>query len=247
MRYHPAVPILDRVCAAYGHGQAIIPENALSIAEISSTSRTSPPQGKMSAFGLPDGSAKPCKTLSRSSTSTIPLPAGFGAMSPWAGTSADAQVHEQLGSELGLSRSLCWCGGTLRDMLDIRRRVLRHDHPDTPKSMVNLAACLDQAGRFTEAERWVREGLEERTRVLGENDEDTLNTMCELANILIHQGSKGATIKPRRRFRRAQEIAAAKGLGMREPVVLRMMHLLASSLSHQGHSSRPRRGFRKPF
>ena len=61
-----------------------------------------------------------------------------------------------------------------RETLDIRRRVLGPEHPDTLASVHNLAIVLYDEGRYTEAERLDRETLDIRRGVLGPEHPDTL-------------------------------------------------------------------------
>jgi hypothetical protein len=61
-----------------------------------------------------------------------------------------------------------------RQTLDIRRRVLGPEHPDTLASVHNLAIVLYDEGRYTEAERLDRETLDIRRGVLGPEHPDTL-------------------------------------------------------------------------
>jgi non-specific serine/threonine protein kinase/serine/threonine-protein kinase len=72
--------------------------------------------------------------------------------------------------------------------LDIRRRVLGPEHPDTLKSMSNFGTTLEEEGRFAEAEHLHRQLLEIRRRKLGPDHEDTLVSMNSLANSLGEQG-----------------------------------------------------------
>ena len=71
-----------------------------------------------------------------------------------------------------------------RQTLDIRRRVLGKEHPDTLSSMNNLANVLSDEAKYAEAERLLREALPTMRHVLGETHEDTLSGMNNLVAVL---------------------------------------------------------------
>lgn len=72
--------------------------------------------------------------------------------------------------------------------LEIRRRALGPEHPDTLTSMNNLALVLWKELRYPEAERLDRETIEIRRRVLGPEHPDTLKSMSNLALVLQDEG-----------------------------------------------------------
>ncbi len=72
--------------------------------------------------------------------------------------------------------------------VEIRRRVLGAEHPDTLRSMSSLANTLWSEGRYAEAEKLEREALGIQRRVLGPEHPDTLTSINNLANILDDQG-----------------------------------------------------------
>jgi eukaryotic-like serine/threonine-protein kinase len=72
--------------------------------------------------------------------------------------------------------------------LEIRRRVLGPEHPDTLKSMNDVGTILEEQGRYAEAEKLHRQLLEIRRRALGPDHADTLISMNSLANSLGEQG-----------------------------------------------------------
>jgi tetratricopeptide (TPR) repeat protein len=75
-----------------------------------------------------------------------------------------------------------------RGAVEIRRRVLGNDNPDTLKSMFFLTEVLTSEDRFPEAEELDRETLDARRRVLGPESRDTLFCMNWLAWILTNEG-----------------------------------------------------------
>jgi serine/threonine protein kinase len=101
---------------------------------------------------------------------------------------AQAQMMEVMGEvyeSLGLY-------GRADDLLtravETRRRVLGADHPDTLKSMAELAATLHEEGRQVEAEKLERETFALRRKVLGPRDKATLASMVNLASTLSSEG-----------------------------------------------------------
>ncbi len=142
-----------------------------------------------------------------------------------------AQMMETMGEvydNLGLynqARSL------LTRAVDIRRRVLGPQNPDTLTSVHNLAVVLDGEGRYAEAEKLERETLDIRRRVLGPDHPDTLRSMNNLANVL-HYG---------RHFAEAQKLYSdtleirRRVLGPDDPDTLASMNNLAKALRDHGH------------
>ena len=73
-------------------------------------------------------------------------------------------------------------------VLEIRKRILREEHPDTLMSMANLACTYSERGRHEEAKKlqvWV---LEIRKRVLGEEHPNTLMSMANFVWTWKHLG-----------------------------------------------------------
>ena len=72
--------------------------------------------------------------------------------------------------------------------VDIRKSALGPDHPDTLRSVHNLADVLDEQGHYAEAGKLYRDTLAASTRVLGPEDRETLRLRIGLADVLIHTG-----------------------------------------------------------
>jgi serine/threonine protein kinase/tetratricopeptide (TPR) repeat protein len=72
--------------------------------------------------------------------------------------------------------------------LQIRRRLLGNDHPDTLMAMNNMAYVLEERGKLDEAEPLYREALEGRRRVLGDDHRDTTMSINNLAELLMTRG-----------------------------------------------------------
>jgi serine/threonine protein kinase len=69
----------------------------------------------------------------------------------------------------------------LKHAVNIRRDVLRTEHPGTLSSSSRLARIFLEEGRYTEAEKMAREVIGSQTRVLGPGSRDTLLTESILA------------------------------------------------------------------
>src|SRR5436305_872701 len=68
-----------------------------------------------------------------------------------------------------------------RQALELRETVLGQEHPDTLKSMNNLAIVLEAQAKFKQAEEMHRQALELRETVLGQEHPKTLKSMSYLA------------------------------------------------------------------
>ncbi|MBU0756421.1 MAG: tetratricopeptide repeat protein, partial [Planctomycetes bacterium] len=76
----------------------------------------------------------------------------------------------------------------LEDSVEIRRRALGTDHPDTLISIDALSLLYKDQGQYERSEQLCREVLEKRRQVLGEDHPDVLNSMNNLACLLLVQG-----------------------------------------------------------
>jgi tetratricopeptide (TPR) repeat protein len=95
------------------------------------------------------------------------------------------------------NRALYWTGREhriierrYRETLDIRRRVLGPEHPDTLRSMHNLGDILYEEGRYAEAEKLLRETLNISRRVLGPEYPDTAASTYSLGSIALCRGKR---------------------------------------------------------
>ena len=73
-------------------------------------------------------------------------------------------------------------------VLEIRRKVLGDEHPDTLTSMHNLASVLSFQGYCADAKELDEYVLEIRRKVLGDEHPDTLSSMNNLAYTLRNHG-----------------------------------------------------------
>ena len=62
-----------------------------------------------------------------------------------------------------------------------RKRILGVEHPDTTKSMANLACTYNWMGKYREAEKLEIQALDAQKRILGVEHPDTINSMANLA------------------------------------------------------------------
>jgi non-specific serine/threonine protein kinase/serine/threonine-protein kinase len=116
-----------------------------------------------------------------------------------------------------------------RVALDIRRRVLGPQHPDTLGSMTNLASTLDNERHYLEAEKLQRETVEVERRVLGREHPETLGSMNNLAFSLERQGRYAEAEKL---YAEALEIQR-RILGPEHPITLLSMDNLADTLAER--------------
>jgi tetratricopeptide (TPR) repeat protein len=75
-----------------------------------------------------------------------------------------------------------------REALEVRRRVLGEEHPNTLTSISNMGGLLYAQGKLSEAESYFREALEVRRRVLGEEHPSTLTSINNMGALLQAQG-----------------------------------------------------------
>jgi serine/threonine protein kinase/tetratricopeptide (TPR) repeat protein len=115
--------------------------------------------------------------------------------------------------------------------VEIRKRVLGPDNPDTLKSQANLAVLFARSGHYPEAEKLARETLETSRRVLGPDNPLTLGLTTNLAILLDREG----------RFPESEQLArealdmSRRVLGPEHPNTLKAMMTLANVMESQGH------------
>ena len=109
-------------------------------------------------------------------------------------------------------------------MLDMRKRVLGAEHPDTLESMRNLASTYSSQGRWNEAEYLQVQVLDMSKKLLGEKHLVTLRSM----------GNLGCTYSKQGKWNEAEQLGvqvldmSKKLLGAEHPETLRSMANLAS-------------------
>ncbi len=114
--------------------------------------------------------------------------------------------------------------------LDLQRRVLGPDDPQTLTSLSEMSLLLTEEGNYSEAEKLQREAFVTRARVLGPEHPDTLTSMARLATILSLQGRNAEAVKMKwDAFAISQRV-----LGPEDPMSLRMANSLVAVLWQQG-------------
>ena len=116
------------------------------------------------------------------------------------------------------------------DAIDIRRRVLGRENPETLQSMSRLSGALREQGHYPEAEKLQRETLDIQRRILGPEHPDTLASISQLAAILYFEGRYSEAEKL------GQQALESKRriLGPEHPDTLWSMVILASIFFDEG-------------
>jgi tetratricopeptide (TPR) repeat protein len=118
----------------------------------------------------------------------------------------------------------------LRDALAIREKVLGPEHPETVRSLNNLALLLRDQGDYAGARPLHERALTIGEKVLGPEHEHTASNLNNLA-ILLHD--QGDFVRARPLHERALAIRE-KVLGPEHPLTARSLHNLAGLLQAQG-------------
>ena len=117
-----------------------------------------------------------------------------------------------------------------KQVMEMKKRGLGEEHPDTLTSIVNLASTYRKQGRWKVAEELFEQVIEMRKRVLGEKHPETLTSMAYLASTYWDQG----------RWKEAEELEVQvmkmrkRVLGEEHPETLTDMANLASTYRDQG-------------
>ncbi len=117
--------------------------------------------------------------------------------------------------------------------MEIRRRLLGEDHPDTAKSYENLGMNLYAQGKYAEAEVLLRKAMSILRRQLGEDHCDTANCYNDLAMILDDQ-SRNAEAESLLRIALA---ILRQRLGDNHPDTAACYNNLAYNLERQGRDA----------
>ena len=76
----------------------------------------------------------------------------------------------------------------LQETVDVRRKALGPENPDTLKAQTELAWIIRLQGHLPESEAMLRQTLEAQQRSLGAQNADTIKTMSNLAVVLSDEG-----------------------------------------------------------
>ena len=79
--------------------------------------------------------------------------------------------------------------------MEMSRRVLGEEHPDTLSSIHNLASTYLSQGRWEEAEKLGVQVMEMSKRVLGEEHPETLKSIHILASMWKSQERHGEAVR----------------------------------------------------
>jgi eukaryotic-like serine/threonine-protein kinase len=83
----------------------------------------------------------------------------------------------------------------LERALEMRRRVLGEEHPDTLESIDTLGVLLSDQGERELAMRYYQEALEKRRRILGQDHAETLRSLNNIAGLLYDQGQRDKALE----------------------------------------------------
>ncbi|XRM46413.1 hypothetical protein ABZX51_009448 [Aspergillus tubingensis] len=153
---------------------------------------------------------------------------------------AEAGFWKEQEKYIDLIRNVCSClssDGRWKEaeelgvqVLELHKRVLGPEHPDTLTSMDNLASTYWNQGRWKEAEELQIQELKLCKQVLGPEHSSTLTSMANLASTYRNQG----------RWKEAEELQiqelklCKQVLGPEHPSTLTSMNNLALAYSKQG-------------
>ena len=161
------------------------------------------------------------------------------------GLSKDPELQAQMMQTMGdVYRSLGLypqAQSLLTRAVDIRRRVLGPQHPDTLTSMYSLGGNLEVQGRYAEAEKLDRETLDTQRRALGLEHPDTLRSMDRLADVLDEEGRDAEAEK----LERETLDIRRRVLGPEHPDTLNSMNCLATALDDEGRYAEAEKLYRE--
>ncbi len=142
----------------------------------------------------------------------------------------EARLRATLGDTYARLGDYTSAGPHLTKALEIRRRALGDDDPDTLTSIDNMGVVLQAQGRLSEAERYYGEALDGRRRVLGDDHPHTLDSINNMGSLLERQG-KLAEAEPY--YREALD-GSRRVLGDDHPDTLTSINNLGLWLQNQG-------------
>jgi tetratricopeptide (TPR) repeat protein len=118
----------------------------------------------------------------------------------------------------------------LERALELHRRVLGAQNPQTLKTISRLGRTVFLQGKYPEAEELLRQSLESQRHVLGPEHPDTLNSMSRLANVYYAEGKYA---QAEALHSQSLEIKR-RVLGPEHPDTLSSMHNLAIVYYYEG-------------
>jgi tetratricopeptide (TPR) repeat protein len=178
------------------------------------------------------GASNPYETPGRPVTAREIL--DNGAKEIGSGMNKDPELQAKMMQDMGVAYNglgeFSRAQSQFEGALEIERRVLGPEVPETAWSMFLLATALAFEGREVEAEKLLRKTLEIQRRVYGPEDPRTLQTMSELAASLKLQGHSSEAEKLYREAYNSQRRIDGPESGN----TLYSMSALGSTLSDEG-------------
>ncbi|EHK19877.1 uncharacterized protein TRIVIDRAFT_155683 [Trichoderma virens Gv29-8] len=117
-----------------------------------------------------------------------------------------------------------------RRVLHLRRELLGEKHPDTIRSMADLATTYHAQGRYDKAKGIYKQTLDLQREVLGEKHPDTIRSMANLAAIY---GTQGRYNKAEGIYKQTLDLQR-EVLGEKHPDTIKSMAGLAATYHAQG-------------
>jgi tetratricopeptide (TPR) repeat protein len=140
------------------------------------------------------------------------------------------ESHDSIFSKSGREGSLEELRGKA---VVIRSKEFGEEHPDTIRSINNLANCLDSLGRFVEALAYLVRAFRQSQKILGEEHPDTISSLNNLASCLDSLGRSAEALPYHERtLEQRQRI-----LGVKHPKTILSLNNLANCLDSLGRSS----------
>jgi tetratricopeptide (TPR) repeat protein len=130
-----------------------------------------------------------------------------------------------------------------QEVLEIRRRVLGPEHPDTLRSMGDLAAGYETYGKYAQAAMLNQKALEISHRVLGPEHPDTLLTMSNLAFDYDSEGKHAQAVALDQEVLDIQRRVSGPG----HPNTLSTLDHLASAYIQEGRFAQAEDLYRQGF
>jgi eukaryotic-like serine/threonine-protein kinase len=125
--------------------------------------------------------------------------------------------------------------------LEIRQRILGPEHPDTLKSMNDLAQALGDDGHYPEATKMLREENDIERRVLGPENPQTLHSMNDLALAMWRDANP---VEAEKLSRETLDIRR-RVLGLEHRDTLKSMNTLALCLHDLGRDAEAEKLYRE--
>ena len=141
----------------------------------------------------------------------------------------EAQLLQSLASTLRLLGMLESAVSPQREALEIRRRVLGNEHPETVASILETGLLLQARGRLPEAEACLQEALEACRSVLGDEDPTTLVAIDAMG---LHLRTKGDFAAAETLYREGLE-KSRRVLGAEHPDTLGSLNNMGALLTAQ--------------